>query len=465
MAFDFGDPSSYYINPLQGGFTGALQGLAPYLGPQRAPVSPWAALAGALGGFGQGAQQAQSANLRGQLTQEQIGKLADERKQNEAWRNMFSPGGAGILGTQAGNVAPTLGTGGAPPGMDALAAQNFAADPGNAGQPPGILGGAQPRPGAAPASGPLAGLDPSIRPFIGAMGPERGGAFLSQFLAKNAETGQFVDEPKNINGIMVPGQTNKLTGAWKPLDPTTTKINIANSMVGPNEGSKEAYGLTAKSWQGMQQQVLGNAKTDAELTNFETAMGAFKPGATAETRLKAQQILGDLGIKFDNTSAGEVMQRAQRAIELGNTPKGQGAITENERVLIREANNLMGSSPEGAPLLISATRQLNNYDKQVERIYRESARKNGGAPNPVEVADGIEKLGPAIDPTLQAQIQAKAKAAAGTTGAAPASPAAPAAPQGQPPKLDAGPSGKAAYDALPSGSKFIAPDGTTRIKP
>ncbi|MCM8734585.1 hypothetical protein M5E06_10305 [Azospirillum sp. A1-3] len=194
---------------------------------------------------------------------------------------------------------------------------------------------------------------------------------------------------------------------------------------GQNEGAKTAYELTAKGWQSADEAARSANRREGLLQTFEAALPAFRTGAGADTRLRAQQALEGIGVKFDSTAPGEVLQSIQKRIELENTPRGQGAITENERGLVRDVNNLFGSTPEGAQLLIAATRQLDGYDRQVAEVYRESARRNGGIPNPLEVSEGVSKLPPPLDPQLQQQLMAMAQQAKG--GAAKA--AAPAAPQ------------------------------------
>lgn len=182
---------------------------------------------------------------------------------------------------------------------------------------------------------------------------------------------------------------------------------------GQNEGAKTAYELTAKGWQSADEAARSANRREGMLQTFEAALPAFRTGAGADTRLRAQQALEGLGIKFDSTAPGEVLQSIQKRIELENTPKGQGAITENERGLVRDVNNLFGSTPEGAQLLIAATRQLDRYDRQVAEVYRESARRNGGIPNPLEVSEGVSKLPPPMDPQLQQQLMAMAQQAKG----------------------------------------------------
>jgi len=148
--------------------------------------------------------------------------------------------------------------------------------------------------------------------------------------------------------------------------------------------------------------------TARRTTLFDTALSvmdndAFQPGATAEIRLKVAQLGEALGLET-NAPAGEVLKAVQRQLELANTPKGQGQITENERVLIREMLPVMGSTPDGLRMLIEATKLLDARDKEVFTIYNESARANGGVPSMVDVNEKLASLPPALPPVLIARL-------------------------------------------------------------
>ena len=150
----------------------------------------------------------------------------------------------------------------------------------------------------------------------------------------------------------------------------------------------------------------------------------------------------------NNAAPGELLLSVQRQIELANTPSGQGAITENERGLIREMNNIFGSTPEGARTMIAATRELDKRDREIALIYQESARKNGGAPNPVEVSERIMALPPALSATTTAQIRRLEREARGP----------------KPPEVPKVTTVEE-FNRLKSGDEFIGPDNKKRRKP
>lgn len=169
-------------------------------------------------------------------------------------------------------------------------------------------------------------------------------------------------------------------------------------------GPSEAAKLAAEEWFKQRTSVAKANQSEMQFQMFEKAMSAFDPGAAADIRQSALQALQELGFK-NNAPQAELMKSVQRRLELANTPKGEGQITENERALIREALPLFGSTPDGARLLMNATRQLNAYDRNLLKIMNESAKRNGGSPNPVEVAEALQQMPPPLSPALESQIR------------------------------------------------------------
>ena len=187
-------------------------------------------------------------------------------------------------------------------------------------------------------------------------------------------------------------------------------------------GPSKAADLTAQRWDEMQTAVRKGNQADLQMQMFERAMSSFDPGVGADIRQSALQALQELGFK-NNAPQAELMKSIQRRLEFANTPKGEGQITENERALIREATNLFGATPDGAKLLMAATRELNAYDRKVLGIMTESAKRNGGAPSPVEVAEALQQIPPALSPALEEQIRGRMQpATAGAPGVQPRAP-------------------------------------------
>lgn len=133
--------------------------------------------------------------------------------------------------------------------------------------------------------------------------------------------------------------------------------------------------------------------------SMEQAAQGFKPGATADIKLSAGRYLKDLGITAgDGVPDAEVFKQMQQQIAIHAQPKGQGAVSNSERELFAKAIPNITMSPEALQKSIQISRSLDNFDRKVASIYRDSTKKNGGVPNSVEINDEIDKLGSPLSP-------------------------------------------------------------------
>jgi hypothetical protein len=167
------------------------------------------------------------------------------------------------------------------------------------------------------------------------------------------------------------------------------EAGAARSQTTVNAGDRRTDVLIADDWKAAEEQARDAGRRNVLLRRAEQAFQNFQPGALAERRIWLGQMARELGINVRGTSEGEVLQQVQRQLELAATPRGQGAITENERGLIREAIPVLLRTPEGARQAIGLIRQLDDYEMNIARIYRENARRNGGQPNAVQVREEI----------------------------------------------------------------------------
>lgn len=188
-------------------------------------------------------------------------------------------------------------------------------------------------------------------------------------------------------------------------DQALAEAGAARSQTTVNAGDRRTDTLVADAWNTAEQNVQDAGRRATLLRRAEDAFTRFQPGALAERRLWLGGLARELGIRSPSTSEGEVLQQVQRQLELAATPRGQGAITENERALVRQAVPILLSTPEGARSAIGLIRQLDDYETQIARIYRENARRHGGTPDPVtvrsEIADFVTQNQP---PDVQAVI-------------------------------------------------------------
>jgi len=165
-------------------------------------------------------------------------------------------------------------------------------------------------------------------------------------------------------------------------------------VTGEQKGLEAAWKNTADMWKSAQEAAFNAQKNELVYRRMEQSMQKFRPGVTADYRLGMQAIARDVfGLKVDGVGEGELFQAVGKRLELLATPRGQGQITENERTIIRGTIPNISKTPEGVVAILGALRELDKFDMAYARIFTESARRNQGSPNPVEVAEGLEKLG------------------------------------------------------------------------
>ena len=156
-----------------------------------------------------------------------------------------------------------------------------------------------------------------------------------------------------------------------------------------NTGERRTDTLVANAWETYENTVVDAGRRERLFQRAEQAMATFNPGQLADRRLWLGGLASQLGLRVEGQSEGEVLRAVQRQLELAATPRGQGAITENERALIRETIPVLLSTPQGAREAMNLLRRLDAYDVRIAQIYRENARRNGGQPNPVSVREEI----------------------------------------------------------------------------
>jgi len=217
--------------------------------------------------------------------------------------------------------------------------------------------------------------------------------------------------------------------ATLPYDTQKARAGAANvSVKVEGEGRGELAKLGAKNFMTYQDAAKDADRRSIILDQYETLSKGFQTGATADLRLRAKQIAKDIfgvDVGDGDVATGEALKSAGRLLELAATPKGQGQITENERVIIREQMPQLLNTPGGNSLIISALRRLDEYDRKAAAVLRQVARDGSGYVDPVRAAEELAKLGPALPPDLYAAIS-------GTRGGQQAAPPQAAPPQPAP---------------------------------
>lgn len=295
-----------------------------------------------------------------------------------------------------------------------------------------------------PAAGGLPpGVSNTIRaasnPWLGAGGQAIAGTILKQqltprdqwqqykapdgtMLQKNATTGEVKAAGTENQAI---SEVNFARKNWKDLgfpdpasdDPKTKDFwQSYNTKRLGGQGVNVSLSTEKKGAEELASKGIG-AYTDAQFAaresqkrigvydRMEKAAESFKPGASAEIRLGAQRWLKDLGISAgDNVPEGEVLKMLGQQLAIHAQPKGQGAVSNFERDMFAKSLPNMTQSPEGFKKAVGISRSLEMFDHKVAQIYRDSARRNNGIPNFLEVQDKIAELGSPLTDRQMADI-------------------------------------------------------------
>ena len=184
---------------------------------------------------------------------------------------------------------------------------------------------------------------------------------------------------------------------------------------GEQKGLEAAWKNTSDMWKEAQTAAMGARKNAIVYRRMEDAAKKFRSGTTAGARIAVGALAQDVfGIKTDGVAEGQLFEAMGKRLELLATPRGQGQITENERTIIRGTIPNVSKTPEGVVAILEALRELDKFDLAYERVFTESARRHGGSPNPVEVAEALAALGPAPLPDFAQQPQAAPSAGKST---------------------------------------------------
>ena len=237
-------------------------------------------------------------------------------------------------------------------------------------------------------------------------------------------------------------------------DVEAQKVRIANAgrpttdqRVEVNSGNKQAD-LILGNHNDVLQRIQQNQAIEGGFQAAETAMNGFEPGAGAAMRGDWEKAKAYLGLP-NNADSAAVMNKVQADLKLAASGimKGQGSITESERMLLQQSVDLLGNSPEGAKLVMQMIRSVHQRDQQLAQIYEKELDDSGGKPRLAEVSRAIRGLGPVVPSDVVGQLRARVEAAKGNAPQQPQG-----APQGVAPRDGATATG-------PNGQKIILRNG------
>lgn len=284
------------------------------------------------------------------------------------------------------------------------------------------------------------------------------GARLAQMLAPFVRQGDATQVVETADGVMV---VNKATGQIiARIGGAPQRGTVVNTTVsGERKGTEQLFTDTAKAFQAAQEAGRAADRNRILYDTAERAIAGFQPGVAADARLWAAQLGSAFGLNT-NAPQGELLRSVQRRLELAATPRGQGQITENERVLIRDTVPIWASTPDGARQVLGLLRKLDAYDQNVARIYRENARRNGGTPDPVTVAEELSALGAPLNHGELADLMAMKERGGAGGDTTPLRMEVPDQPD-RPVRVRTPEEAR----RLPRGTRFIDPSGVERVVP
>ena len=236
---------------------------------------------------------------------------------------------------------------------------------------------------------------------------------------KNPETGRLetrlipkADYARNFNpNAGLPGvpaapitpQCGPAAGA-PPASGGPLGNNIVGTPVYP-PGTEDMAKNAATAFGTAQQAETAANKHTQVLGQMAEAMKGFQPGASAELRYNGQRILKDLGfIQGNEVPSAETFQKAAAYLQFASVPKAQGSYSNTEREMFAPSIPRMVDSPEGLVKAINISLRLNDYDRQVAQIWRESVSATG-VPDYAQAQERIAKLGPPLSPGEVAALQ------------------------------------------------------------
>lgn len=160
----------------------------------------------------------------------------------------------------------------------------------------------------------------------------------------------------------------------------------------------------------------------------------------------AKQAAGEWGINTEGLSDIQAAQALINSMVPEQRPPGSGPMSDADLALFKQSLPRIINQPGGNQAIIGTMRAIAEYDAQGAQIVQ---RLRAGE---ISRADAFRELRSRADP-LSGVRQGLGE------GATPETPQ--PAQDGQPPKI----STREEYGQLPSGAKFIAPDGSVRTKP
>lgn len=258
-------------------------------------------------------------------------------------------------------------------------------------------------------------------------------------MGRGALRGAQGDVPAGFQGLqlraeaagLVPG-TPEYQAFMKEGDAPRTDITVNSGQ--PADPNAALYAKLDEAEGKRFSTILDTAPTVGrvaqQIGQLEGLLAAVPTGGGAALTAK----LGEWGIETEGLSEAQALQAAIAAMVPGQRPPGSGTMSDADLALFKESIPRLINQPGGNAKIMTTMKAINSYDREIVRIASDVANRS------MTPAEGRAAMTALANP-LESW---------------------------DPPSRDAGPrkvGSQEEFNALPSGTTFIAPDGTTRMKP
>lgn len=232
--------------------------------------------------------------------------------------------------------------------------------------------------------------DAQRKAMIGQAFPTQYGTAMMESLFPKP-TDKWVDEEKGG----VPGQKNMLTGQWKPLDPTMTKVAVGGPQINMPPQRTSEQEVVGKGYGQMfvdlQNSAMSTPGKVAKLDKLDNLLGQTYTGLGGEQVQAVNRALKGAGDAFgidtsglsDKVGAAESAQAIAKeiALEFRNPAGGAGmpgALSDSDRKFLEQmTGGDLSTTPLGRKQIIDARRALLKREQDVAKLARDYRKKNG----------------------------------------------------------------------------------------
>lgn len=252
--------------------------------------------------------------------------------------------------------------------------------------------------------------------------------------------------------------------SWSRGNKAASKTEVNIDMKGAGKFAEKANEYQAKRYFDMATSADEAVVLRSDIETLSGLLNGIQTGRGTEARLGLAQMAKGVGLDgiADKLTGGK-MDEMEAALSIMDklTPRmrvpGSGATSDMEMRTFRNALPSLLKQPGGNAIVTDTYRGMLDYQAQAGDLARQALR---GEISQAEADKGIKEL-PSPFQRFKDYQKAQKEGAGGAGGAG--------ATAAQPSPTQAGqmarPSSKAEFDALPSGSRFIDPNGQPRIKP